>query len=72
VLLRFALLCLIGALMAGVFGFEDGPSSLPVTAGWARLLFVPLLAISVASYTGATLAGRERSEVEPTDMVRHG
>lgn len=70
-LLRFAFLSLIGALMAGVFGFEGALPSLPVAADWARLLFVPLLAISAASYTGATLSGRDLSDDEANELVRN-
>lgn len=69
-LLRFAMLTLIGTLTAGVFGFEGDLPSLPLAADWARLLFVPLLAVSVMSYTGATLNVHERLDEEMTDKIR--
>jgi uncharacterized membrane protein YtjA (UPF0391 family) len=55
VLLRFAMLSLICALTAGVFGFEGAAPSLPSMVVWARSLFLPFLAIAVASLTGGAL-----------------
>lgn len=50
-LLRFAMLCLISALAAGVFGFEDTLPTLPETTTWGRYLFLPLVLVSVAALT---------------------
>jgi hypothetical protein len=50
-LLRFAMCCLICALVAGVFGFEDTRHTLQVTTTWGRYLFPPLAIVAVAAMT---------------------
>ena len=69
-LLRFAMLTLICALMAGVFGYEAAAPSLSSAAAWARILFVPFLTISVASLTGGTLGGRLSAEESLAEDVQ--
>jgi uncharacterized membrane protein YtjA (UPF0391 family) len=66
VLLWFAMLTLICALMAGVFGFEAAASSASSAVTWARILFVPFLTISAASFTSGVLS-RQASTDEPRD-----
>ncbi len=64
-LLALAMLSLICALMAGVFGFEGATPSFPATVDWARYLFVPFLCLSAAAFTGGTLGiGRRRSRLQ--------
>gem|GEM_PF-5721438 len=57
-LLWFAMLTLICALMAGVFGHEDAVPSWLSTTNWLRNLFIPLLTLSVALLTSGALTGR--------------
>lgn len=58
-LLNLAMASLICALMAGVFGFEGTPSTLPAAVFWARVMFVPFLGIAVIALMGG-MGGLDR------------
>lgn len=66
-LLRFAMFCLICALVAGVFGFEDTLPTLPQTTAWGRYLFPPLVLVAVAAMTAGTWHRSESTLVRSQD-----
>ena len=69
-LLILAMLTLICALVAGVFGFDDTAPAFPSLAAGARYLFFPLLGAALAALAGGTLGTSRRRYRYATTTTR--